>query len=111
MNKKLKIAALLLGAATPVVAGLAYFGKQRNHGNIEAICEDRVKWQIENRRVSFRQPVHTFIDSGEYLLHWNDLRVENKGGNMEQRMVMCTVKRRGGDWEGQATFIDGQALR
>lgn len=39
MNSKIKIAALLLGAAASVIAGFAYFGKQRNHGSIEAICE------------------------------------------------------------------------
>jgi hypothetical protein len=111
MNDTLKAAAVALGVVASVAAGLVYLGKGRNHRNIEAICEARVKQQIENRAVQFREPVHTFIDSGEYLLHWNDLRVANRQGLMEQRKVMCSVRRDGGDWQGQASFIDGEALR
>jgi hypothetical protein len=111
MNNKLRIAAITAGISLVAIAGLAHFGRQKVHRNIEAICENRVNRQIGDRRVSFSGPVHTFVDSGEYLLHWSNLQVEDSHGRMRQRMVMCTVQRRDGDWDGKATFIDGDALK
>lgn len=111
MNNKLIIAAIAAVILVGTIAGLAHFGRQRNRGNIEAICENSVRAQIADRSVIFNGPAHTFIDSGEYLLHWSNLQVEDSRGTLQQRMVMCTVQRQGGNWAGRATFIDGDALK
>lgn len=111
VNNKLRITVVMAGISLVAIAGLAHFGRQKVHSNIEAICENRVNRQIGDRRVSFSGPVHTSVDSGEYLLHWSNLQVEDSHGQMQQRMVMCTVQRRDDDWDGKATFIDGHALK
>lgn len=110
MNKKLKIGLISVGVLAVTFVAVSQMGKSKRNRNVESICETRVKWQTGDRKVVFTKPVINFVDTGSYLLYWEDLRVENAQGEMEQRKVMCPVSYKDG-WDGSASFIDGEALR
>lgn len=109
MNSKLKFTLTAVGALAAVGAALACYGRSRIDASVIAVCESDVRAQTHGRKVAFDGPVVKFIDSGEYLMYWTNLRVENAHGLMEQRKVMCSVKTHG--WARSAWFIDGEPVR